>query len=249
MSVSEKEFFEELQKRFEKVVEENNVKLKEIKIKSKGLTPEEAIGITSRTDYSILDGSEIMLQADCQGCIGQAFTSSPADFVGTIEDVMKLDINKDDYNKGLYISTMNSVMNYLGKTTNTIHCKDEGPDECSQEIAKVMIKEHQGKKIALIGYQPSIFQALSNDFDLRVLDLNPKNVGKVRFGVKVEHGIEDFDEVVKDWADLVLCTGSCLCNGTITNFLDLKKPVIYFGTTIAAAADLFGFKRICPKSK
>lgn len=249
MAVAEKEFYEELQKRFEKEVEENNVKLKEVKIKSKGLTPEEAIGITSRKDYPILNGSEIMLQADCEGCIGQAFTSSPADYIGSIEDVMNLDINKDDYNKGLYISTMNSVMSYLGKTTNTIHCRNEEPEKCSKEIAEIMVREHKGKKIALIGYQPSIFEALSDKFELRVLDLNPENVGKVKFGVKVEHGINDFDEVVKDWADLVLCTGSCLCNGTITNFLDLDKPVLYFGTTIAAAADLFGFKRICPRSK
>ena len=34
-----------------------------ISLKSRGLTPEEAIGRTARTDYPILNGREVMLQA------------------------------------------------------------------------------------------------------------------------------------------------------------------------------------------
>ena len=61
----------------------------------------------------------------------------------------------------------------------------------------------------------------------------------------MEHGVDDFDEVVVNWSDLVLCTGSTLSNGTITNFLDLEKEVLFFGTTLAGAAEMLGCKRMC----
>ena len=48
-----------------------------ISLKSRGLTPEEAIGRTARTDYPILNGREVMLQARFGEALGQAFTSAP----------------------------------------------------------------------------------------------------------------------------------------------------------------------------
>jgi hypothetical protein len=81
---------------------------------------------------------------------------------------------------------------------------------------------------------------------VRVLDLSPKNVGQIRFGIKVEHGIENYEEVVHGWADVVLCTGSTICNGSITNFIDIGKDVVFFGITAAGAAQLMGWPRFCP---
>ncbi|MGI5859454.1 MAG: Rossmann-like domain-containing protein [Tepidanaerobacteraceae bacterium] len=97
-------------------------------------------------------------------------------------------------------------------------------------------------KIALVGYQPSLLENLSKEFKLHVLDLNPANVGKVRYGIEVEYGILAYDEVVKEWADLVLCTGSTICNGTIVNFIDINKPVFFFDTTLSGAAPILGLK-------
>ena len=62
-----------------------------ISLKSRGLTPEEAIGRTARTDYSILNGREVMLQARFGEALGQAFTSAPVDFEGSLADVLELD--------------------------------------------------------------------------------------------------------------------------------------------------------------
>ncbi|MEG0662348.1 MAG: hypothetical protein RR472_03640 [Anaerovoracaceae bacterium] len=237
-----KKLYERIQREFAALVKENQFALKEIRIRSKGLTPKEAIGITKRQDYPILTGGEIMLQAECEGCLGQAFTSAPADFTGSLEEIMALDIVENPHNRGIYIATMNGVLRYLGKTENTVHCKDDGPVDCAKQIGEKIKKDHKGKRIALVGYQPSIMEALAVDVPLRVLDLNSENVGEVRFGVVVEHGIRDFEAVV------VLCTGSVLCNGTLTPYLNLKKPVLFFGTTIAGTATLLGLNRICPKS-
>ena len=62
--------------------------------------------------------------------------------------------------------------------------------------------------------------------------------------VHCKDGGTDRDEVV-GWADLVLCTGSTLCNGTIVDFLDLPKEVVFFGTTLSGAAPILGLKRAC----
>ena len=62
-----------------------------ISLKSRGLTPEEAIGRTARTDYPILNGREVMLQARFGEALGQAFTSAPVDFEGSLADVKQRD--------------------------------------------------------------------------------------------------------------------------------------------------------------
>jgi len=140
------------------------------------------------------------------------------------------------------------VMAKLGLVEHTVHCRTEEPENCAQEILKIVKKDYRDKKIALIGYQPSILEALSKDYKIRVLDLNPKNVGQIRYGIEVEHGIDDYKEAVLDWADVVLCTGSTLCNGTIVHYFNIGKEVIFFGITVAGAAKLLGLNRLCPCS-
>ena len=62
----------------------------------------------------------------------------------------------------------------------------------------------------------------------------------------VEDGrVDGVSTAVCDWADLVLCTGSTVCNGSIVNFLHLKDKILFYGTTLAGAAALMGLPRIC----
>ena len=243
--MEQKEFFERLKAQFQKLLEEHDLELEAIVIGAKALSPLEAIGKTQRKDYPILAGKEVMLEAEYKGAKGQAFTDAPAQFQGTLKEILNLRLDEDTHARGLFIAAMNAVMRYLGLAEKTIHYKEQEPEECARQ-AGAYIKEHYGTpKIALVGYQPALLENLSKVYPLRVLDLNPENIGQKRYGVTVEHGIDDFQEVVKDWAELVLCTGSTLCNGTILNFLDLDKEVLFFGTTLAGAAELLGCKRMC----
>lgn len=186
-----------------------------------------------------------MLQAEHNGSFGQAFTDSPSFFRGSLEEILSMDIDSDPHARGLLISALNAVMRNVGLIENTIHCKNGEPESCAEKFAEYIKENYNNPKIALIGYQPAILEALSKEFDLRVLDLNPDNVGEIRYNVLVENGIRDYEEVVLNWADLVLCTGSTLCNGSIVNFIDIGKEVIFFGTTLAGAAKLLGLKRLC----
>ena len=232
---------------FEKIVAEHGMDACRVTITGRGLTPEEAIGNTRRKDYPILTGKEVMLQAECSGSLGQSFTDAPSTFEGSLQEVMALDMEHDPHARGLYFAAMNAVMRHLGLIEHTVHCRTEEPVECAGLCLEQLKREHAGKKIALVGYQPSLFEALSGEFPLRVLDLNPANVGQERFGVTVEHGIDDYESVV-EWADLILCTGSVFCNGTMDRYIDIGKPVIFFGITASGAGHILGLKRMCPKA-
>lgn len=243
--MTKEQLYEKLKTEFFKILANENLLAEKIEINSKALTPEEAIGITKRKDFPIITGKEIMLQAEYKGALGQAFTDSPAVFKGTLAEICSMDPEKDPYAAGLFIASLNAVMKYLGRADCTVHCKSEGPEKCAKDVLAYIKETYGNPKIALVGYQPSMLENLSKEFNLRVLDLNPANIGKVHYGVKVEDGISDYEEVVKKWADIVLCTGSTICNGTIINFIGLNKPVLFFGTTLSGAAPILGLNRLC----
>ena len=243
--MTKEELFKTLKDYFEKLIMKNNLDYTDIKITSKALTPKEAIGFTKRKDFPIIVGKESMLQAQYLGDYGQAFTDAPSIFEGNIKEILELDIINDHYSRGLFIATLNAVMCNLGLIRNTIHCKNKEPELCAKKFVEYINDNYCGKKIALVGYQPAILEALSEKFNLRVLDLNQDNIGKTRYGILIEDGVKDYKEVVLKWADCVLCTGSTLCNGSIVDFIDIGKEVLFFGTTAAGACKILDLKRVC----
>ena len=215
-----------------------------VSVSARGLTPAEAIGRPGRTDYPILSGKEVMLMADVQGGKGQAFTDAPVAFHGSLREVLELDLEGDPHSRGLFVAVLNAVMARLGRADNTVHCRDGGPEFCARHMADWVAEAYGTPKIALVGYQPALIGALSQHFPLRVLDLNPEHIGTVKDGCPVLDGKADRQAVI-DWADLVLCTGSTLCNGTIVDYLELEKEVVFFGTSLSGAAPILGLKRMC----
>lgn len=246
--MTEKELYTTLKEEFQKIVAEHDCGAADIKIRSTALSPEEAIGITERKDYPILDGNEVMLQAEYDGYLGQAFTSSPAAFSGTLQEILNADIVNDGHARALFIASMNAVMRAFGLTDRTVHCKNNGPEMCAEQFIPFLKETYGSPKILQVGYQPAIFQTVAENFEMRILDLNPANVGQTRYGVKVEHDIDDYEDAVK-WADLIVCTGSTISNGSIVKYIDIGKEVIFYGTTLAGAAKILGLKRACFESE
>lgn len=243
--MSKEELFDRLKEKFKEIAEKHDILEKEITIRCRALTPNEAIGDTKRKDFPILDGKDIMIQAEFEDGIGQAFTSTAANFQGTLKEVLEMDLVGNGFDRSIFIATLNAVMRHLGMCDRSVHCKDNGPEECACQAEEYLIEQY-GKdvKIALVGYQPALLEKLSGLFQVRVMDLNPDNIGDIRYGLKVLDGVKDYEETIA-WADLVLCTGSTLGNGSIVDFLDLDKDVIFYGTTAAGAAALMGWKRLC----
>ncbi|NLF45463.1 MAG: hypothetical protein GX581_05240 [Syntrophomonadaceae bacterium] len=246
MKANEITLLEKLQKDLQVLADENQLGEEKLEIECSVLTPREAIGDPERKDFPIQKGKEKMMQASFGTSHGQAFTDMPGNYSGRVMDLTTMPLNKN-YERAVFISGLNAVMRRLNLADRTIHCKDDGPKKCSQELADMIEKEYGHPQIALFGLQPAMAEALCRKFSMRIFDLDDDNIGKDKFGTVIENGICDMQEV-ESWADLFLVTGSTLCNGSIVDFLALKKPVVFFGTTGAGAASLLGLKRFCPQS-
>jgi hypothetical protein len=212
-----------------------------VKVKARVLSTEEAIGNPESDDFPLQKGKERLMQANFGKGVGQAFTDQFGDYEGTLKQVFEMPL-ENNFRRAVFIATLNAVLHHLGKAEGTIHCRDQEPVECADQLLAYLQERHAGAKICQVGFQPRMVEAVSKVFTVRLLDLDPDNIGTQKFGVLVE-GPEAREEVM-DWADLLLVTGSTVANGTIEQFVG-KKPVIFYGTTVAGAAALMGWERFC----
>lgn len=210
-------------------------------ISARDLTPEEAIGKPDRDDYPLLNGKEVMMEAQFHGEIGQAFTDQPGRFEGTLAEVLHLPLNTN-FRRAVFVATLNALMRSLKRVKATVHCKDKEPAMCAKQLPEYIQKHYGHPKIAFVGFQPALIQSLSSGFNLRVTDLNPDNIGQIRCGVHIDSAVLNVENA--RWADIVLSTGSVLVNNTYHE-LQQGKPVIYYGVTAAGIAELFNLPRIC----
>lgn len=240
-------FYDTLKQRFLAILKKNHIDNEPVAITCRALTSEEAIGHTKRRDFPIINGKDIMIQAQFRESFGQAFTDAPTAFEGTLSEIMAMDVIHDPHSRSLFIAVLNAVMASLGLCRGTVHCRTEGPELCARDMLDFLTKHYaEKKKIALIGYQPALLEMLAHScYDVRVLDLNPANVGKTRYGILVEDGHKAYNEVVHQYADLILCTGSTVCNGTIVDYIGLDTEVLFFGTTLSGCAELMNLQRVC----
>ncbi|MBC7075912.1 MAG: hypothetical protein H5T98_07565 [Syntrophomonadaceae bacterium] len=246
--MANKFFYAELMNELRKLVEEKGLFDEEVLITGRILSEEEAIGSPQRRDYPLLKGKERLMEADFKGAKGQAFTDMAGNFNGTLKEVLDTPL-KTNFDRAVLIATANAVCRYLGLVENTVHCHDEEPEECASRLVEQIKQRFGAPKIALIGLQPAILEKLGCFFSVRVVDLDLDNIGKIKSGVLIE-GPEAADGVLQ-WCDLIVATGSTAANGSIVDYYDNKqddRPVIFFGTTIAAASALMGLERFCPLS-
>ncbi|RLG22337.1 hypothetical protein DRN72_02245 [Methanosarcinales archaeon] len=238
---------EEIKRKFIEVAED--LLDEDIKIRSKPLSPSEAIGEPTRKDFPILRGKEVLMQAEFKDAVGQAFTSMPGNYEGTLREVVSLPLS-NDFERAILVASMNAVLRYLGMINKTIHCKNDGPELCGMKISKMIEEEFGSCTLGVIGLQPAIVDHCTRRMNVLVSDLSPSNIGKTKFGVKVLDG-EYPEEIVKS-SDVLLVTGTTVVNGTIDRIMELanmyQKPILFYGTTISGPAYLMGWKRVCPES-
>lgn len=241
------ELFEDLREKFLKLAMDNNLLEEDIIIRGRPLTAKEAIGNPDRQDFPLIKGKEKLMQAEFRRSFGQAFTDMPSNFEGSLKDVLYRPITSN-FDRAVFIASLNAVLRYLGKIDFTVHCKDNEPEDCAEQFIEYIANEYGNPKIALIGFQPSFLEKLASNYEMRVLDLDKDRIGTMEFGVRVEDGEKTLEDIL-DWCDLVIATGSTVVNGTIVNFLNRDKPVVFYGTTVAGAAELLGLQRYCVCAK
>ncbi len=233
------DLYEKLRESLEKEIQKHHLSGRNISIRCKALSAEEAIGKPEHDDYPIIKGKEVMVEAVFEGAKGQAFTDSFENADYLVDDLLKTELNSSR-RRASFISGMNAVFRYLNLCDKTIHCKDAEPKECAKNLPGAV---GTGKKVLLVGHQPRFLEMLASTNNVRAVDLDQDNIGKEFSGVVIEPS-EMTSDAIK-WCDLIFATGSTVVNGTITNFLNQNKPVIFYGVTISGAAKVLNLKTYC----
>lgn len=239
------DIYEQLKSRVFDLWKAEGLLSEKIHIRARALSTIEAIGNPEHQDFPIQKGKEKLMQADFMGAGGQAFTDMYGDYEGTLEQVLQLPMD-NNHQRAVFVASLNAVLRHLGRIEGTIHCRDEEPVECGKALVPYLKDRYSGAKITQVGFQPRMIENLGRAHPLRVLDMDPDNIGTKKFGITIESA--DHTEDAVNWADLILATGTVLANGSITPLMN-KKPIIFYGTTVAGAAHLMGWERFCPCSR
>lgn len=199
-------------------------------------------------EYALMRGKEFIEHCEVRGCCGQAFTDRPRETEMRLKDVLRLNL-EDVTNRALFFSALNAVMRLSGEVKRVIHCVKREAEECGEVMAREILERYgRGVRVAHIGYQPSHVEALSKLFKVYVTDMNPENVGKVKFGVRILDSSLNREVISK--ADVVLITGSSLINNTLFELLDycrrFRVPHLIYGITAIGVAKIMGLQVFCP---
>jgi hypothetical protein len=223
-----------------------------VRVLGRPLTPEEAIGVPGRRDYPIIEGRERVIEAEFLGSKGHAFTDSPREFEGSLEEVLALPL-ETNAERAVFFATLNAVLRRLDLARGTVHCRDDDPEDCAREVAGHLADRHGS--VGLVGLNPALAEGLARAFGpgrVRITDLNPACVGAARFGVEVWDGRTRTAELVAE-SDVVLVTGTTIVNGSFDSIAalarDRGRSLVVFGVTASGVAALTGMPRLCPKSR
>lgn len=238
-------------KRFREIIEKEILLDAAVSVLARPLTPEEAVGTPGRRDYPIIIGKERILEANFLGAKGHAFTDSAREFNGTLAEVLALELDSNQH-RAILVAVLNAVLRHLGVIAATVHCKDDEPEKCGNEIARQLFAKHGRVHVGLIGFNPAIAEHLVQVFGadhVHISDLFPGNIGARRFGVEIWDGGSRTDELIRV-CDLLLVSGTTLQNGSFDHIWQScqaqGKYCLIFGVTGAGVCALCGIDRLCP---
>ena len=248
-----KPVLEEARGKFQTIIANHRLGDETVWVTIEPLSTKQAIGSPSRQDFALLEGREVMIEAQFKGSFGQAFTDQPRNFTGSLKDVLNLNLHTND-DRAIFMATLNAVTAHLGMATGVRHCHDEEPEECASQIAQYILTNSGRVKVGLIGLQPAILENLVFTFggnNVRCTDLNPKNVGSRKYGAEIWDGQTEIKKLIR-WCDLPLVTSSTIVNNTFDSIraeaVSLGKQIVTFGVTGAGISALLGLDRVCFKS-
>jgi hypothetical protein len=216
-----------------------------VRIRARPLSTEEVIGDPEHEDYPLVTGRERMMEARVRDARGQAYTDMYGNWEGELREVCRINpIN--NYRRAILVATLNAVMRFTGDLSDTVHCRDEGPVGCAEELPSFVASEGLEAPYVLVGYQPRFAEVLSALGELRIVDMDVQHIGNTRAGTEVVSP-EQADAAIRG-SRSAFVTGSTLVNATISRYLDLDIPTVFYGVTIAGVAELLGLRRYCPSS-
>ena len=132
-------------------------------------------------------------------------------------------------------------MNYLSICPGIFPGDQAFHFEYASDLSRYVSETYGKEKIVLIGYDGYIVKRFVEDgFDFWTMDRNPDNITKDRFNHVIVNSAKRNRESGFKWGELFIVTGSTLCNGTIVQYLDSGKRLLFYGITCSGAAALLG---------
>ena len=168
----------ELHRRFSRFCQVHHLLEREIRVTARTLKPDEAIGHPEADDFPLQKGRERLMQAaQFKAGLGQAFTDQYGDFKGRLKEVVHMDLT-NNYRRAVFVTTLNAVLAHFGEATGTIHCRDQEPSACAEEVSRYIQARYGVVRVTQIGLQPRLVDRLQQDHEYRIVDLDPDNIGK-----------------------------------------------------------------------
>ncbi len=190
------------------------------------------------------------MEASCLGVTGQAYTDAPSELTTTLAEIARSKLDETSH-RALFIATLNAVVRYLDGDLKTVHCRNDEPEKCADQILEA-IRPSDAHTVGLVGLQPAILAVLSKNFgpdNVLCVDRDTNLRGTRKHDVPILWGDEENTEMVFSRSDLVLSTGSTVVNGSLPMMLELAErfqtPIIFYGTTIAGTARLMSLNHLC----
>ncbi|MCD4779622.1 MAG: hypothetical protein K8S27_03600 [Candidatus Omnitrophica bacterium] len=234
----------ELKRKITEIIRDYKIKDGLVRITAKPLSSQEAIGNPEHDDYPIQKGREKLMQAEFQGSHGVAFTDMFGDYEGSLFEIINMEL-ENNFRRAIFVSTVNAMLKSLGLIDKTSHCKDSGLVNCQKSVVNFFRERFGNLKIFQAGFQPRFVEALSEEFEFRVTDVDEDNIGKMVNGVIVEPPGNTKKNI--EWCDVIFATGSTFVNETHRQFIGKGKPTVFYGVTCAGPAYLFNLERYCPE--
>ena len=231
--------YQELRDALRKEIKRNNLSGQKVSVSCRPLSATEAIGKPVDEDYPIIKGKETVVEAVFEGGRGQAFTDEFENANYRVEELLEIELDSNR-RRASFISGLNAVFRHLNLCDKTIHCKDSEPKKCAKNLLETL---EPGNKVFLVGFQPRFLEILASNRTVRVVDLDQENISRKVSGIVIEPPKMTAEAIT--WCDLIFATGSTVVNGTITDFINKGKPVLFYGVTISATAKILNLNTYC----
>ena len=169
---------------------------------------------------------------------GEAYTEHPMDFDGTLREALTLPCS-DDGIDARTIAALNAAMSVLGQCPGTFSDDPAVHQQYADAICNYLIRNYGRSHIILVGYDGYFVKRfMEEELDFWTMDRDPDHITKDRFNHVIVNSGKYNRESCFAWGKIFVITGSTLCNGTITQYLDQGKDLLFYGITCAGASRL-----------
>ena len=189
---------------------------------------------------------EFCVTAALKGVKGEAYTEEPSDFSGTLQQALSI-LPTDKGISAITIAALNAAMNYLKKAPGTFPEGEEARVRYADALCRYVLEHHGRENIILVGYDGYLVKRLMEEgLIFWTMDRDPDNITQDRFHHVIVNNAKKNRESSFIWGKYFIVTGSALTNGTILDYLNSGKELLFYGITCAGAATLLGLPWFSP---